>query len=1147
VSLAFETGDEVDDIRCGLADDTVLLLQAKRACGADAQLKATVTQWAGQVAHLRPGDRVGLATGEPKGVVRVLSAALDRRRRPVPGPFTAREEEALAAVRARLPAGTPEDITERVLDAAIVMTVAVSGPREEGFRSAANLLDGTVVRTGSGSKAVAALQHAFQQQAAAGTGSGLDEWLQILADAGVEVISDADGTDGPRRRAELDALAAYRARLASRDGVLEFSLLANDLPPMTYKPLADSLRLSVPVRNYNDRFLMVARRWSRMLLVGLPGMGKSTGLEQAAARWAADSQAPVPVLIQLRDVAAREPRRGTDVTLPVLIEAATATAPHQEQLPLRLALERAASAGEAVLLLDGLDECGELRGLVADGLAEVAGGLPPDTGVVLATRDSGLPAARKLNLAEAQLAEPAWLESALSQLLWHAATCRGVPEGERDRWVASRSRRLDEIRRGHPELWRVPLLATLLTLLATRREPAEIPASRARLLSEAVRDTVNRWELSRLADAPPYPHLREHLLDSYNEIAHTILSASTGCPKATVHRQVAAMLAAQWGLAPAAAKTHADWILRFWDEHVGVFVADPATGDIEPRSRVFAEAGDAMWAAAQDTETQRGWVTHGLADSERREPAVLAAGLSADVANELIEAAGQAATAAVRARALWWAADAAADGAQPSAAALAALLDGLTGIARAATDRTATSDEPGTAVGRRAARPGWGHVLRIAMLPLPDALRSRRDAALPELVRDGNERALAAALTALADAKADSRGELTADETTAVTGLLAMPQPPRKPLEPGPRGTVRLPSTLMAGQFEAAEQAARYAAQLGQDAVAAIYRIAHRGSVSEYTRVLDQLTTLGYPDPEPVQFPDMSAFVEQMTHLWDGWEVFLTAAASLTPPGPASLAECWRYPHLAALANVLDVPEATLDGIGHALTTDQAMLPGWIKATAHAAGLDLAAISAQASAALKAWSTGNQDAIDLMFAPPPSPPPACDPARLDTDDIAALIKALGAASQWLADTACIILETAHDPAIGERAEALIPQIPADRRQHATHVAIANNPSPPAAARRLLNSADPLVRVGAAAAAAALADDSNASTWTSMLAQAQAANDLTVQLAAKADDTGPITATQWTCLDCGQINAITASECTSCANGRRPGVRDPSMR
>ena len=94
--------------------------------------------------------------------------------------------------------------------------------------------------------AIDALQQEFRKQAAAGTGSDLDEWLQILADAGMEVFPDADGPAGPRRRAELDAVAAHRARLAARDGILEYSLLADDLPPMTYKPLADSLCVTVP-------------------------------------------------------------------------------------------------------------------------------------------------------------------------------------------------------------------------------------------------------------------------------------------------------------------------------------------------------------------------------------------------------------------------------------------------------------------------------------------------------------------------------------------------------------------------------------------------------------------------------------------------------------------------------------------------------------------------------------------------------------------------------------------------------------------------------------------------------------------------------------------------------------------------------------
>lgn len=240
MTLSFETGDAVDDIRCGLADGTTLWLQAKRACGADAQLRATAVQWTGQVGRLRAGEKVSLATGEPRGPVRDLGAALDRRRRPPPvaGPFPPGETAALDVLRDLLPASTPRQIADQVMDAAIVMKVAVSSSGDEGFRSVAYLLDGTVVSAGSGTAAIAALQRAFQEQAAAGTGSGLDEWLKILAEAGLQIFPDADGPTGPRRRAELDAVAAHRARLAARGGIMEFSLLADNLPPMTYPPLA---------------------------------------------------------------------------------------------------------------------------------------------------------------------------------------------------------------------------------------------------------------------------------------------------------------------------------------------------------------------------------------------------------------------------------------------------------------------------------------------------------------------------------------------------------------------------------------------------------------------------------------------------------------------------------------------------------------------------------------------------------------------------------------------------------------------------------------------------------------------------------------------------------------------------------------------
>ena len=210
-----------------------------------------------------------------------------------------------------------------------------------------------------------------------------------------------------------------------------------------------------------------------MLLTGLPGMGKSTALEQAAARSAADEDAPVPVLVPLRDLARRHPRRSTDITLPVLIEAATAVAPEQERAALRRALEQAAASGNAVLLLDGLDECQDRRAVVADGLAAVARDLPAETGIVLATRDSGMAAARKLNMPAARLTEPLRLDEVLARLLDHIAA-RRVPEADRSQWILQRRQQLEEIRGNHPDLWRIPLFAVLFTLLIARPAPPGI-------------------------------------------------------------------------------------------------------------------------------------------------------------------------------------------------------------------------------------------------------------------------------------------------------------------------------------------------------------------------------------------------------------------------------------------------------------------------------------------------------------------------------------------------------------------------------------------------------------------------------------------------------------------------------------------------
>ena len=99
----------------------------------------------------------------------------------------------------------------------------------------------------------------------------------------------------------------------------------------------------------------------------------------------------------------------------------------------------------------------------------------------------------------------------------------------------------------------------------------------------------------------------------------------------------------------------------------------------------------------------------------------------------------------------------------------------------------------------------------------------------------------------------------------------------------------------------------------------------------------------------------------------------------------------------------------TLTAIANAFTTDQALLPGCMRAAAHAAGLDLSAISAEAAVVLEKWPAGNRDVINVMFAPAPTPPSAFDRTRLDDRDKNVLIDALAATSDWLAGIARTLL------------------------------------------------------------------------------------------------------------------------------------------
>lgn len=188
------------------------------------------------------------------------------------------------------------------------------------------------------------------------------------------------------------------------------------------------------------------------------------------------------------------------------------------------------------------------------------------------------------------------------------------------------------------------------------------------------------------------------------------------------------------------------------------------------------------------------------------------------------------------------------------------------------------------------------------------------------------------------------------------------------------------------------------------------------------------------------------------------------------------------------------------------------------------------------------WRAGNQDVTEVTFAPPPSPPPAFDAGRLEPGDVDVLMEALGAESEWISDTACAILRTAGDPVIGQRAADRALGVPPGSRCNAVIVAVANAPSPPVAAARLLETGDPPSRVGAAAAASLLSGIGTADSWKPILDRARADDDMTVRFAAGTDRETAEKAAYWSCQECGQINEADVARCAFCRDGDRLGVR-----
>jgi hypothetical protein len=1167
VRLEFETDRPTDDITCVLSDGSSLFVSAKRACGDDRHLRSTARQWAAQATDLGERDLLALAVAEPKGIVKNLGPALLRHHAgspacPVP------EAEALRSLR-RLLSDKPDSVRDRVLSAARVLTVDAAEPGCHEFDLAAALLEGTIVAHDDGSSAVQALSQSMHTQAGKAFASGLDDWIGVLRAAGIEVFVDARGPAGAAARARQAAVEEHLARLRSLAGRMDLSLLAEDLPPLKVKNVAHGLRAAVEgSRNQRDQhpLLALARRWPRMLLVGLPGAGKSTALRQLAASWAADPRAPVPALVSLRAVS-RDCTHAGELTLSLLCEAAVQEAPSGQRADLAAALEALCREGGAVLLLDGLDECADKRAVIADGLSALLASLPADTGIILATRSSGLPAAQRLGLPGAQLCPPAHLDDVLEQLLQHVASIR-VAEADRRSWVRTRVQWLQVTREKYRDLGSVPLLATLLALVAADSDDDRLPQDQASLLMTAVQNSVRRWEGQRqeMRYGREEPPTDAQLLDGYAVLGH-LLVAGTEVTAADASAAVTRMLAEHWGIHRRPAEEAARQITWFWDQHVGVFVRT-STGTVIPRSRVFTEIASAMWIRRLPVQPLRAWVSGCLADADRHpalllaaeiDPRIITALLTTDASATAPEASALVAASAVRggtaltpAQLMLLAnrlAAGASHGLSPLDRRTATNAEQQAAPAAAPPDLVEAASMPGSAPSSRhgASRngPGWNCACELAQLRLPSELSDYRRRLLAPLPMTEEQRTVVQALCVLTDTAAAGR-QLSAAEEDVVRRALDLPLPEKEGLVQKSRRSfiVLSGASLLEGHAEVALAAAQLLSSLDHNLARRIHDIAEMASYHTYPAVKQALAARGHY----FEIAEQEEFLKTMKRSAAAWDKhleipLLKAAAWLSnDESEMPAASRWRFPDLCNLFAALNASRTGFRELLAAANDSDEMLQGWMKAAATAADLNVTAVAAQARLAIAEQSEPGENDVrhimSLVFTSPPDESLDTDPGLLGPDEHDALVAGLGALSGWIAHTAYVMLLGARSTRLRRRLLKALPALPAKRRFLAAQLACSAATDPVMAADELLSQADPAARAGAVRLISLLRHPSEQAR--SLLADASVADDLTIRLAARRQpQSSDPPATIWSCQICANYNKLADPDCLYCDRGTRP--------
>ncbi|MFI2234851.1 hypothetical protein [Streptomyces chrestomyceticus] len=1149
IRLDFETDDPTDDIRVTFSDGRRAYVSAKRKVSKARPLQETVAGWVAQASELDPDDLLVIAGEDFTGPAKYLDRVL-RRHRAGLRMETEYERDAFGALYDLLPAST----RELVLDRARVLHLPNSTGPAAARDFLAALMDYVVVDE-QGQRAVSVLSDLFHRQAGEALGSDIDAWVMALNSAGLTVIADRGGPAAMRVASRLAAVNNYRGRLKADAGRLDLSLLAKDLPTLVVDGLLDGLKIDVEGSHTSEGLLRYLRRWRRMLVVGQPGSGKSVALREIAAHCATHPHAPVPVRVSLPHLMKQQPER---LTIDGIIDGATADVVAAEQrAPLAEYLAEELVQGRAIVLCDGLDECGARAPWVAQQLANILDSLHPRTGFVLATRaNAQIPAAR-LGLPRVELAAPSDLDSTVDGILVACAATR-VAESDREVWLATRRAWIRDARDQHDHLLAVPLLAILLALICASASDADLPRGRATLLHRAVEQSVQRWEQTReaLGPARPWsPALTSAMLLRGFTVLGRILDGGATPPRAEALVSLVEMLRdpGQWAMPPAQAREVAEQVLRFWDEHVAVFVVN-AADELTTRSKVFAEIATAMWASTCDREELRNWLSEALIYTDSDGAIALAAGLAPRTIEALLEVG-----ATGRPEATLMVADLAIRGivaltpdaiertlSQLTAGALASCNDGPPAKRG---PRNPPTRFPTLWDKSRDAGP-WPFVQAACLLALPSSCRPQRAKLVAAATLDEPSETIATALCELTDATTDSRS-LDDAGVAAVHSALAIPLPPDSKVVRESRRSYALVGggRLAPGLAHVALGAAGRLDELAEGTGERMLQIAMHASGGIADGIFAALVRAGVDTSR--RWGSIAADIQRWASTHKEYRAELLAdLSSLAAPGETPNDDTlWSLTDIADLLTVTGYGEVAAVEFDRAFVRDSAEVRRcWLDALADAYGIDKSAVARQArhiqriSEEATDSQTVNGDWLVAATKPVVEPSPSDDlNMALTTEQQRRLLSCLEADSDWIAWAAAVVLVHVNEPpwcsqellekdmASWSRWRAGLLYMVAiltsggERRPLLAWSAASDSADHRYAARMTIPVASGL--------------DSDGSIMNALCQDA----DLSVR-PKHARESLPAP-THWSCGDCRAVNDVTAEDCQTCSSGVRPPTAD----